>query len=1093
VRIVHLSDAHFNPKRSSEFINNIVKPLIKDLVRFHEDKPIDLICFTGDLIDKGGFMDAPNAFTLFNKIFIEEILNHLGLTKERFLFIPGNHDIERHKIHNKIEKQLRQELIDKESINDNMAQPKELNLERLQSYKIFQDTYFNDVQNYESNDYGYSLTLKVRGKNIAIAGINSSWRCSDENDRSRLIVGRKQLEMNLKLFQGQEFDIKIALMHHPYDHLLECDKDEIEGPMTREFDLLLTGHVHRTGSHLYQNNFGHGTIRSIASSNWDDNIVNDSINHCNGYTIIDFNEKERTATLHNRKYSLNKLSYIPNVEISQHEDGTSSFELPNNDARKQWKQQSEILEKIKSNYLPILDEKLLIYNTDTQAPKDLESIFVLPKIEMKQEKIIEDKKHEEKKELDLDLLCDTDDHLLLLGDRESGRSTILYRILQYATKMYSEHNKIPIYIDLKRADLSTHVMNDIVHYLGIRKEDVEDYLNHNKVLLLLDNVSFSRNQEKYLTKLLEALKIFPSIKVIATSESQGDGEIPIEFLSQPFFKACKIANIKHFQSNQIRTLMKKWFGVSEKEQLNNQFENIIETFHSLNIPTTPMAVSMFLWIVEKQEAYKPKNNAAMLQNFIEKLLDKHNKVEIRSEDFDYQNQNSLLVHISKKMFELNNINYRLSVLELKNIIQQHYKEVGWTPRVSGKRPYYDWIPDYFTSVGLFIEEKTEDDTYIKFRLNCFFHFFLMQNIDIDDKFKEFVFHEDHYLEFLSEIDYYTALFRDRTDALKRIITLMNDTYDSVKEVKEFKDNNSGKLFDELFKNEDNEKFIDQFKNENDVDNFFSTSAVSEEKEDEFNDILLDDSTSFPQAKIKNKEPQKEYSKMKLLEKSWILGARVLKNSEESKDFLFKKQAYKDVLENSLTFMGIYYRILKQIKKENESRLSGTVADEGVISDEFLEVIMKYLVPAHQLLLYNNLGTSKLDSVFKEHFDEVKNHSEISSIYKFTALFMYTDLQIEDAKDYLSSMVPHQVRNVVSDFVFTKLRQYESKKIGKDSQFYPELMKQLLYMKDSQKYHPERQSNQEETKSKIRKRQLLASVSKKKSSRKRKGKVPKEIF
>ncbi|MBD3843723.1 MAG: hypothetical protein IE909_17970, partial [Campylobacterales bacterium] len=387
-------------------------------------------------------------------------------------------------------------------------------------------------------------------------------------------------------------------------------------------------------------------------------------------------------------------SYIPNIEISTFEDGTSKFVLPNNNERKQWNLQYEVIEKIKSNYLPILDEKLLIYNTDTKAPKDLESIFVLPKIEMKQEKIEEDKK-----ELDLDLLCNPTEHLLLFGDRESGKSTILYRLLQFAAKTHTEYKKIPIYIDLKRADLSTHVINDIVHYLGIRKENIGDYLQHNNILLLLDNVSFSKNQEKYLDKLLELLRENPGIKVVSTAESIGDGEIPLEFLSQQFFKICKVANIKHFQSNQIRTLMKKWFGLRENEKLNEQFETIIETFHSLNIPTTPMAVSMFLWIVEKQESYKPKNNAAMLQNFLEKLLDKHNKVEIRTEDFDYQNQNSLLVHISKKMFDYNNINYRLSVLDLKTIIQQHFKEVGWTPKASGKQPYYDWIPDYFTSVG----------------------------------------------------------------------------------------------------------------------------------------------------------------------------------------------------------------------------------------------------------------------------------------------------------------------------------------------------------------------------------------------------------
>ncbi|MBD3843731.1 MAG: hypothetical protein IE909_18015, partial [Campylobacterales bacterium] len=194
------------------------------------------------------------------------------------------------------------------------------------------------------------------------------------------------------------------------------------------------------------------------------------------------------------------------------------------------------------------------------------------------------------------------------------------------------------------------------------------------------------------------------------------------------------------------------------------------------------------------------------------------------------------------------------------------------------------------------------------------------------------------------------------------------------------------------------------------------------------------------------------------------------------------------------FMGLYYSILIQIK-ENVARSTDSASEGAIIPDEFLEVMMKFLVPAHQMLLYNNLGTSKLDSVFKEHLENVKNDPKVSNIYKFTALFMYTDLHQEDGKDYLNAMIPHQVRNTVLDFVFTKLRQYESKKLGNDLHFYPELMKQLLYMKESQKYHPVRQSNREETKSKIRKRQLLASVKNKSSSKRKKkqGKVTKEIF
>lgn len=1086
MRIVHISDAHYNYENSSAFIHNIVDPLVKDLLIFHNENPIDVICFTGDLLDKGGFKNPKKSYEMFEKVFIQRLLNELKLPTERFLMIPGNHDIERGRVHKIIEKQLQETLIDPESIRVNMTEPEFLNLDRYGTYKEFQDNYYKFHKNYNPNKYGYSIKLEINGNLVGIAGLNSAWRSYDDNDRKRLILGSKQLGYILNDFQGEAFDIKIALMHHPYDHLIECDKDDIEGTMTREFDLLLTGHVHKSNSHFYQDNLGHGTIRSIASSNWEINVTSDSISHCNGYTIIDFNGNLGKAILHNRRYSFNKLSYIPNIDISQNEDGTSVFELPTNEGRKRWRRQSEIIDKIKSNYLPILDEKLLNYNTDTKAPKHLESLFVLPKIVVNQQKGLVEREQGVKKEevLDFEQIVSTKEHLFLIGDKESGKSTLLYRILQYVTKSAIENKRIPIYIDLKKVDQSTYFTNEIASFLGENKDDIEEIFANNDILLLLDNVTFSKHQEKFLNKLMEEIQRFPNLIVVATSENQADGEIPIEYLTQPLFTISKIARIHHFQSNQIRTLMRKWFNLSETEHLNDKFENIVQTFHSLNIPTTPMAVSMFLWILEKQEEYKPKNNAAMLENFIEKLLNKHYKIEVRSDEFDFYNQNSLLTHIAKNMFEKGQINYRLDNLDLKNIIKKHFEEVGWRPKNIGRKAYYDWIPDYFIASGLLIEEQEKEETFIKFRLNSFFQFFLMQNIDIDDNFKNLVFHEDHYLEFLSEIDYYTALYRDKTDALKRIVTLMNENFSKIIQVDSLNQLKTDRL-DEIFTIQET-PFVDQFKSDEEIDEFINITKRTEEKDDDLNDLLLEDSNSLTQVHIENKEPQKEYHKMKILERSWVLAARVLKNSEESKESDYKKEAYSDVLEKSLAFMGLYHmylrKFLNDINNGDEHKLKEL--ENSSLPKEFFEAMLTFLPAVHQMALFQNLGTSKLEDIFKEHLDSIIEDDDISLIHKFTALFMYTDIHPVHEKDYLYKMIPSKVKNIVKDFTFSKLHYYESKLDTGENSFYPELLKRFIHMDQSNRYHPQRQAKKEETKHEINKKQLLEKVKNKRSGKKK---------
>lgn len=97
MRIIHFSDFHLDAdhlERAESVINNMISSL-KDI---HQEKPINLIIFSGDLIDKAG-KGFPNpqmakAFKKFSEIVIEPITSALGLAKNRFVFTLGNHDLD---------------------------------------------------------------------------------------------------------------------------------------------------------------------------------------------------------------------------------------------------------------------------------------------------------------------------------------------------------------------------------------------------------------------------------------------------------------------------------------------------------------------------------------------------------------------------------------------------------------------------------------------------------------------------------------------------------------------------------------------------------------------------------------------------------------------------------------------------------------------------------------------------------------------------------------------------------------------------------------------------------------------------------------
>ena len=54
MRILHISDFHLDKKDKEDNVNHIVQPLINRIQRVIIKKPIDLIFFTGDLVNIGG-------------------------------------------------------------------------------------------------------------------------------------------------------------------------------------------------------------------------------------------------------------------------------------------------------------------------------------------------------------------------------------------------------------------------------------------------------------------------------------------------------------------------------------------------------------------------------------------------------------------------------------------------------------------------------------------------------------------------------------------------------------------------------------------------------------------------------------------------------------------------------------------------------------------------------------------------------------------------------------------------------------------------------------------------------------------------------
>ncbi|PHS10004.1 MAG: hypothetical protein COA88_02955 [Kordia sp.] len=299
MRIVHLSDIHLSFDNHHEFIHSHRKALIKDLIEYHSTKNIDIILITGDLVDKGGhslleiknYKEAgiTNPYDIFQTIFIEPIIKEVGISKNQFLFIPGNHDINEKEISyfeecemvNKINKRNISEYLERNNIDF-------INNKRIKLYKEFEKKFHgnNTLYKFSNNQSTFIYNYKESHK-VGFILTNDSWRCKSrklKDESEKLFFGFQQLDYSLEELENHDTDINICLLHHSLDDYEE--KYEVERILnTKDIEIFLYGHYHSSKFEAKNNPTGNSIgIRGRAILNKPEEPIEE---YQSGYQIID--------------------------------------------------------------------------------------------------------------------------------------------------------------------------------------------------------------------------------------------------------------------------------------------------------------------------------------------------------------------------------------------------------------------------------------------------------------------------------------------------------------------------------------------------------------------------------------------------------------------------------------------------------------------------------------------------------------------------------------------------------------------------------------------------------------------------------------
>lgn len=990
--ILHLSDLHYD-KAHEHNLSIIRNALFNDLKTLREQEQIKPNCviFSGDLIFNGndGYSDTKNFYIDVKSFFIDPLLTLLEISSDYFFITPGNHDVQRENIDEYLEEGLKQKLVGLEEVDILIEgiNSREDILKRLENFNRFKKEYGNNNRLLMNNLFT-TYTFIIDTYKIGIGCLNSAWRSyGGDKDYGELLLGRRQCELVAESLKDCNF--KIAVIHHPLEYLKDFERISLKLLLYTDFDILLFGHLHAADPELIE------TLENKRLINRCGSLFQGRSGY-NGYSIIILDLIGKTGEVLIRQY-YDQNRYF-NKNLTRFPEGKVNFSLENKDIKFQTTDLSIIGKINKSIKDIVFNKKLLTSTFSTLAPKDLELIFVepplslLPEYEYKARSSVDKTKFLRFKEI-----IDSGENVVFLGESETGRSTILdYICLKYLETDSLSHIKIPFLIDFCYLPKGMRIMHKAMQEFALNfgiNIDLEEKLTNGNCVLLIDNFDFTKKRDVELIK--RFVSDYPNNRYILTATENIFNKLKKEETFDIGMEYKKVY-LHSFKRKHARLLIKNWF-INIDVDIDKILDKIIRHITAMNVPCTPMIISLFLSIYEKQENYVPINKSTLVEKFIGYWLEKLNLTEIKSEEMDYRNKEDFLMYIVRRMTEKNE--YFFTVQEFEKETFTYFEKRGFTTSI------FPFINN-FLNKGIFVQSEEK----IYFRFKCFCEFFIAKAMMEDKNFYDYIVDKDNYLQFVNEIDYMTGLERKNRDLITLIADRTRECFEPINQHLDVNLFNKIKLNQSILTHVDKNQLIGDLR-------------TTEMTDEEMDDLLDDDQKDTKNQQV---EKRKDHQVNRLdTAANLILYSKLIKNCELIDDVNFKKKNLKDCLTfySTVNLLGIV--LAEEILNKSENNTE----DMDKI-DYFAKVFIPLIF--QQLILYE-LGTNKLAKIIE---DEIENSDNIIFV-RLLLVSLYADLKLPSYLDKIKCFLKNIdnryyfeiiLYKLITYYIFRKLNSTEKKEI-----------------------------------------------------------------
>lgn len=326
---LHLSDLHITSSSDEGRQDRWMNEVERDLPKLLEEKHLspDFVLVSGDIANSGQATEYELALNFF-----ETLRDRLPRRSARWMFVPGNHDVNWSKIDKNRDLQLRAET---KAITDDERLASALSNEHDQKYVGKRHGNFRDFSERAARtlqapmperDNSAVMHLNVGDIEIAIAGLNSALLSTRKDlidvlnaevstaipdlDLQALAVGLRQLQQAVRSVESA--DVRIAVMHHPplSEWFLGPDHLSQRSYLGR-FDFIHRGHehlpsqTHRTLAGLRDDLFEIAAGALYVSERW-----------YRGFCVVSIDEDAELVNTHYFAYGSRANRWIPDVETA---------------------------------------------------------------------------------------------------------------------------------------------------------------------------------------------------------------------------------------------------------------------------------------------------------------------------------------------------------------------------------------------------------------------------------------------------------------------------------------------------------------------------------------------------------------------------------------------------------------------------------------------------------------------------------------------------------------------------------------------------------------------------------------------------------